>query len=315
MDVNTEQLLNLAFEMAAAEEAAVPAGLWDRVQSAVGGPGPGRPRQHAGWNESHDTQLSSLRAYISTAAELAELLESLAPADWTARTPVEGVDVRALVEHLVAVERYVLGQLGRRPRLEAPRREDHWTLATALATDMRHEAEAFVAKTWWSEVLGVVAASGELGPDHAVSYHHLAGSLRGLLVVRTFELWTHGDDVRQATGRPLNSLDEARLSLMVNQLMRVLPLGMALTNSSQPGRTAKLHLTGPGGGSFDVPLAAGEDAGTGSDEPDLTLTTAVIDLCRLAAGRLAPEALDVVVEGDGALLAHILVGATAFAAD
>jgi hypothetical protein len=150
-----------------------------------------------------------------------------------------------------------------------------------------------------------------LGPEQAVSYHHLAGSLRGLLVVRTFELWTHGDDIRRATGRPSHPLDEARWSLMVATLMRVLPLGLALMNSSQPGRTARFHLTGPGGGSFDVPLAAGEGPG----EPDLTLTAAVIDLCRLAAGRLAPEAIDVVVEGDGALLEPILLGATAFAAD
>jgi uncharacterized protein (TIGR03083 family) len=309
MDLNTEQLLHIAFDGAAVDEIAVPTRLWDRVLGAS--VNSGRPLRHEGWKNSADASLSSLQAYISTAAELAELLEALAPDDWASRTPVEGVHVRALAEHLVAVERYVLGQLGRRPPLEAPRREDHWTLATALAGDMCSESDSFVARSWWSEVLGVVAASGTLGPDHAVSYHHLSGSLRGLLVVRTFELWTHGDDIRQATGRPLNLLDEDRLSLMVNQLMRVLPLGLALTDSSQPGRTARFHLTGTGGGSFDVPLAVGEVAG----EPDLILTAAVLDLCRLAAGRLPPEALDVLVEGDGALLESILAGARAFAAD
>jgi uncharacterized protein (TIGR03083 family) len=309
MDLNTAQLLDLAFDGAAVDQAAVPAELFDRVRDAA--VSAGRPSPHPGWSDPADPQLSALAAYLTTGAELAELLDRLAPADWSSPTPVEGVDVRALVEHLVAVERYVLGQLDRRPRLEAPRREDHWTLADALAVDVRHESDAFVAKTWWSEVQGVVAASAELGPDQAVSYHHLTGSLRGLLVVRTFELWTHGDDIRQATGRPRHSLDEDRLSLLVHQLMRVLPLGLALTNAAQPGRTARLHLTGPGGGRFDVPLAAGEGAG----EPDLEVTVAVLDLCRLAAGRLAPEALEVRVEGDRALLAPILVGATAFAAD
>jgi len=309
MDLNSDQLLRMAFDAAVIDDAPVPTGLWDRV--LAGSVGIARPPQHTGWADPDISQLSPLHAFITTAAELAELLETLAPEDWTRSTPVEGVTVRALVEHLVGVERYVLGQLGLRPHLEAPRREDHWSLAAMAAADMRDASDAFVATTWWSDLLDVVAASGELGPDREVAYHHLTGSLRGLLVVRTFELWTHGDDIRHAIGRPFNLLDEDRLSLMVNQLMRVLPLGLALSESSRPGRTARLNLTGPGGGSFDVPLAFGEVVG----DPDVTVTAAVIDFCRLAAGRLALGEIDVLVEGDGDLLAPIFVGASAFAAD
>ena len=72
-----------------------------------------------------------------------------------------------------------------------------------------------------------------------MSYHHLVGTTHGLLVVRTFELWTHGEDLRRATHRPLDELDEGRLSLMVGELMRVLPLGLALNSREQPGRTAR----------------------------------------------------------------------------
>ena len=311
MDLNidrlsTDELLRIAFDATA--DVAIPVGLLERVQAAsLGAIDP----QHPGWSDTDDAPRSAFSAFITTAAELAELLEALATDDWTRSTPVEGVTVRALVEHLVSVERYVLGQLDRRPRLEAPRREDHWSLATMLGADLSHESDSVVATCWWSELLGVVAASAELGPDHEVAYHHLVGSLRGLLVVRTFELWTHGDDIRQATGRPLNLLDEDRLSLMVNQLMHVLPLGLALSDTSRPGRTARINLRGPGGGRFDVPLAFGEDSG----EPEITITAAVIDFCRLAAGRLAPDDLDVLIEGDRGLLTPILVGATAFAAD
>jgi uncharacterized protein (TIGR03083 family) len=304
--LSTDELLRVAFDATA--DVAVPVDLWERVQSTTLGTG---DQPHPGWGDTDGGPLSALSAFITTAAELGDLLETLAPDDWTRSTPVEGVTVRALVEHLVSVERYVLGQLDRRPPLEAPRREDHWSLATMLAADMSDEAGSVVAATWWSELLGVVAASGELGPDREVRYHHLVGSLRGLLVVRTFELWTHGDDIRQATGRPLSLLDEDRLSLMVNQLMRVLPLGLALSDTSQPGCTARINLTGPGGGRFDVPLAFGEVSG----EPDITITAAVIDFCRLAAGRLTPDELDVLIEGDRGLLTPILAGATAFAAD
>ena len=309
MDLNTDQLLRIAFDAATVDDASVAQGLWERIQSAA--VDAANPLQHPGWTDPPGLRLSALSAFITTGAELADLLETLADDDWSRTTPVEGVTVRDLVEHLVGVERYVLGQLGRRPRLEAPRREDHWSLATLLATDMRGEPGSSVATSWWSALLGVVAASRDLGPEHAVTYHHLAGSLRGLLVVRTFELWTHGDDIRQAIGRSLNLLDEDRLSLMVEQLMRVLPLGLALSDISRPGRTARINLTGPGGGTFDVALAFGEVPG----DPDITLTAAVIDLCRLAAGRVAPGELDVLVQGDDELLEPILLGATAFAAD
>jgi uncharacterized protein (TIGR03083 family) len=224
---------------------------------------------------------------------------------------VEGASVHDLVVHLVGVERYVLGQLGRRPALDAPRRQDHWPITTRAGAEVSDEPSGLVARTWWEEVLAVITAAGELGPDHQLSYHHLAGPLRSLLVVRTFELWTHGDDIRRATQRPLDQLDESRLSVMVNELVRVLPLGLALHDCALPGRTARLDLSGPGGGRFDVPLAPGDPVGI----PDITLAVEVIDFCQLASNRMTQDRLDVVVDGDQSLLGPILTGATAFAAD
>ena len=254
----------------------------------------------------------ALRSFITTASELGALLESLGPDEWARPTRIDGATVRQIGEHLVGVERYLLGCLGRRPSLEAPRRQDHWPASRLAAAGITDEPDETLVRQWWSEVLDLIAACSELGPDHAVAYHHLGGSLRGMLVVRVFELWTHGDDVRQATGRPLDLLDEARLSLMVTELMRVLPFGLALSGCAQPGRTARLELTGPGGGVFDVFLDPGVAAAA---VPDITLTAAVIDLCRVAANRLDHHDFPVLVEGDRALLEPILVGAAAFSAD
>ena len=93
--------------------------------------------------------------------------------------------------------------------------------------------------------------------------------------------------------------------------MGALPIGVALTGEALPGRTARFHVTGPGGGTFDVPLALGEPAGA----PDIVVTTDSIGLCRLAANRLGRGELEVDVEGDDSLLEVVLVAATAFAAD
>jgi hypothetical protein len=132
-----------------------------------------------------------------------------------------------------------------------------------------------------------------------------------MLVVRTFELWTHDDDIRRAIKRPPNPLDADRLALMSSDLMNVLNFGMAMSGTTQPGRTARINLMGPGGGSYDVALAPGEIAGL----PDITITTSVLDLCRVASNRLSVDEIDLAVDGDRSLLEPILVGASAFAAD
>ena len=196
----------------------------------------------------------------------------------------------------------MLGQLGRRPALAADRREDHWPVTREAAAELANQPNDAVARRWWTEALGLIAACGELGPDQPVRYHHLAGSVRGLLVSRTFELWTHGDDIRQAVGLPFNLLDEGRLSLMVGELMGALPIGMALTGDVLPGRTARFIVTGTGGGTFDVPLDPTETPGV----PDIVVTTDSIGLCRLAANRLHHGDLEAGVEGDASLLEAVL---------
>jgi uncharacterized protein (TIGR03083 family) len=308
VDLTADQLLQIALDTAETDRAELPAGLEHRLTGRVlAGP---KPPQHPAWHE-HGRQISSLAGFIETAAELAELMGALSPGEWARDTHLDGVTVYGLVTHLVGVERYVLGQLGRRSSLEAPRREDHWPVTKRATADLADRPSSFVARCWWQEVLAVIAACGALGPDHEVSYHHLTGSIRGLLVVRTFELWTHGDDIRKVTNRPLDELDEDRLSLMVNELMRILPVGLGLSGSPQPGRTAELNLTGRGGGRFEIPLAPDSPVGA----PDITVTVDSMDLCRWASNRLARDELDLRVEGDLSLLQPVLMGAAAFAAD
>jgi uncharacterized protein (TIGR03083 family) len=310
MDLNEDQLLDIAFDAALSGVESMPPRVWDGISGALEAGQSRKPMQHAGWKQA-DGRTSPLSAFIDTAAEFGELLDSLTEGDWDRRTRIDGIGVRDMVEHLVGMERYLLGQLGRRSAFSADRREDHWPATRAAAADLADLANADVARTWWQEVLSLIAACGQLGPDEVVRYHHLAGSVGGMLVTRTFELWTHGDDIRQAVNRPLNLLDDERLGLMVSQLMRALPIGVVLTGQPIPGRTARFIVTGAGGGVFDVPLALGETP----HEPDITVTTEAVSLCRLAANRLERNDLPAVVAGDQSLLDPVLIAATAFSAD
>jgi hypothetical protein len=181
----------------------------------------------------------------------------------------------------------------------------------AAAADLAGATTTDVASAWWREVMRSIAACTAAGPDHPVVFHHLSGTVRGLLVIRTFELWTHDEDIRRATDRPPNPLDDERLTLMSGELMTLLADGMALTGMARPGRTARIELTGSGAGTFDVALAPGEVAGA----PDIVVRTETVELCRLVANRLLPADLGVEVTGDRSLLEPILVGAGAFALD
>jgi uncharacterized protein (TIGR03083 family) len=306
MDLNLNELLEVGFDVVEAGGTDLPIGLDDRVlATALTSP---RPSLHPAWQTD---ELTSLGTLTRTAAGLASLLDSLEPADWARQTNVQGGTVHDLVVHLVGVERYMLGQLDRRPSADAPRREDHYRVTSGLAADLVAADSTRLARMWWLEVMALIGAIGELGPDHHVAYHHLAGGARGLAMMRTFELWTHDEDIRRATGRPLNPLDEPRLALMSSSLLGVLSGGMALSGTMQAGRTARIHVNGAGSRTYDIALALGETAGA----PDITITVDALGLCRLASNRIPIGDLPAVVEGDRSLLEPVLVGATAFAMD
>jgi uncharacterized protein (TIGR03083 family) len=314
VDLNLSELLEVGFDAFESGQRFVPGervapnGLGVRVLEAAGSRP--RPSVHADWVDA-DGGLTPLDALARTAAELGHLLDTLEPGEWACETQVQGATVHDLVVHLVGVERYLLGQLDRRPPTEAARRDDHYPVTRQLASDLLGADSRRLARAWWLEVMDLIRAMGELGPEHPVSYHHLASGIRGLAVVRTFEVWTHEDDIRRATGRALSSLDEGRLSLMSSGLVRSLALGMALAGTMQQGRTARFILTGAGAATFDVALTHGETA----SQPDITLTVDTLDLCRLASNRIPIGQLAVDVEGDRSLLEPVLVGATAFALD
>jgi len=209
------------------------------------------------------------------------------------------------------VERYLLGQLGRGPSWSAPRLEDHYPATVGAAADLAEAPSRTLQDAWRRAAADAVRAATDVGPEQVVVFHGLPMTARTLLVVRTFEIWTHGDDIRRATRRPLNLLDAARLSLMSSELLRVLPFGMLLRKVTRPGRTAQVDLRGPGGGSTVVALAPDEAPG----DPDVVVSLGALELCRLASNRARPDDVDIVVTGDAALLEPMLVGAAAFAVD
>ena len=251
--------------------------------------------------------------YRRQVAELADVLDTVPERAWS-RDTAAGWTIHQLVAHLVGVEAYMASRLDLGDFTPPPGTErDHVGMTVPIidAQRARHPAETRQAweRSAWA-VVGLLEASGPDLLQRRIDLYGISTSARTALVARMFELWTHADDVRRALGQPLVDPDPERLAAMSDVAARSLPTGMTVAGTARPGQSAKVVLLGGGGGTWTVPLALGDRGGP----PAVTVVADVVDFCRLAATRLAPEDLDHDVEGDVGLAAEVLRAAAIFAA-
>ena len=168
-----------------------------------------------------------------------------------------------------------------------------------------------------SGVLDLLRESVDANCDWATSSDEATARWRGLeldrtdaVIVRAFETWIHTDDLRRVLGQPGRPPVPRHLALMADLAGRSLSGSLALVGRVRPGRTARLVLTGDGGGAWAVPMDPGA---TATDPPDVTLTADVVDWCLLVGDRIAASAIPHRVDGDAALAADLLAAAPALA--
>jgi uncharacterized protein (TIGR03083 family) len=279
---------------------APPAGLRERVLEAA------RQARAVGRPVPEPAEIRPAEAFRRAADALDALLGTLGDEEW--RTLVlRGQDVQCLVGHLIGVEEDVHRCLAADP---AVAEADHVESTQPAAGRQAGRLTAQTRAEWRraaDRTLDLVRAFGD--PDAEVRVHGLRLPLGGLLVARAFEVWTHDNDIRQATGRPPTVPDASTLRLMTGLAARSLPDGAARTGLREPVNV-HLVLTGSGGGTWDVAL--GEGAG---DPARVRIVTDAVGFCRLVANRVAPSDLDLYVTGDTARAAGVLAAATALALD
>ena len=130
------------------------------------------------------------------------------------------------------------------------------------------------------------------------------------LVAASFELWAHVDDIRRAVGHEPLVPGGDELSAMCRLAGGVLPFTLAYVGTPHPGRSARLVLTGPGGGTYVV-STADEPAAPG-DEDALVVIDA-LGFCRIAGRHLDVDELDLDIEGDEAFARDMLASARVLA--
>ncbi|MBM6401629.1 maleylpyruvate isomerase family mycothiol-dependent enzyme [Phycicoccus sonneratiae] len=210
--------------------------------------------------------------------------------------PVPDLDVsgHAHVRHAFGarMERLVESRRGR--TLDDLLDELEWRLAERLAA---YRAEG---------VTGEEEVEGPFGPTRLVD----------LVAVRTFDVWMHEQDLREALERP-GGLDGPAAATSVAWVFRQLPRVVAKDAGIEPGNAVVLDLTGPtvgrvgarveeqDGRAVGIPLFIGEDV----EHPDVVTTTLSMSTrvaMRLAGGRRAPEDLPVTVSGDDDVARRVL---------
>ncbi len=283
--------------MADGTAAPPPPGLRHRLVDTVAS----RPREL--WDPT-----DPVRLFANQVQALSELLRDLTAEDWDLLAPPYEWTVHGLVAHLLVIERYTAVQLGLAPSGPAGPPGHLEMGADEIAEELIGTGPETAAawRTTAQQTVRALAADDAPSLGQPLELHGWPFSVATGLVARSFEVWTHADDIRRATGRPLADPAPEDLRAMSQVSVTSLPLILPLIDG-EPGtelRGARVVLTGDGGGTFDLGDPSRRDA---------LLVADVADYCRLAARRIEPAALDATIEGDRRAARRLLAAAQAFA--
>lgn len=284
--------------------------------------GAGPPARHAGAlagpAEAEDDSPADVHRIELQRAVL--LLRGLRPGDWDRPLdPPEmaGWTVHDLAAHLAANESLLAGRLGvpvdgipetagdNDGRTGAARAR-HRELPPAAAVD---ELEAAAGA-----VDDVVTGLDGMGLDAEIDWWGLPTPVRGALMVRAFETWTHADDIRRAVDVPMLPPPAASLRAMTRVACGLVPAMLAVSGAHHAGRVVRLRFPDLARASWDVDLGGvGRVAPAGDRSADAEITIDALALCRGVGDRIPPGGLAYTSRGDADLARAVVTAVPALA--
>ncbi|MEV1169724.1 maleylpyruvate isomerase family mycothiol-dependent enzyme [Nonomuraea sp. NPDC049784] len=226
--------------------------------------------------------------YAEQVALMDDLLAELSAPQWEAPIAKHGT-VRGLVEHLASNDATVASFMGVPGKSGMPVHRRWREQAGSLLERVSHSSEV---------LLGVEVALAGARPARA--------PLRQALIQRTFETWTHADDIRAATDRSQAPPRPEHVHMIAEFGLALLPRAMR-----EPRRdvSATVVLTGPGGGTWTIPLSPT------SDHVGVLLSADAVGFCQLLASRWPPGSFPYAAEGDPALARDMISAAATLGCD
>jgi len=268
-----------------------------------------------------------LDAWEGSLHAVSELGKRLAGEQWDAPTECPGWSAGDVVRHLAWVETRLAGRT--EPDHEVvwaqhPHAQGDFARLTETGVDVRrqhHQADVCTELDGLIDVrLAQIMALDPLTLETEVmGVFGRPVPLQKLLRIRTFDVWTHLQDIRRAVSLP-GDLATRGAQVSAFQLARSTPFVLARNVGAPPGTTMRVTVTGE----IELERWAGiddEGAGVEIDElgrpdlPTIAITTDWETYSRLGAGRLDVTGSDVVaritlesdsrVEGAAQLAARI----------
>jgi uncharacterized protein (TIGR03083 family) len=262
-----------------------------------------RERRHAALGDA------LMRLYRTETDRFAALVTTLRPEELAART-ANGLSVRDLLIHLAAMESMVSAGLGT-PVTTIEAGTDVEARTARFVEELEVRPIDDVLAIWRDGIDGVMQWAATGAPQGLLPWLGVDVQRDTLLISRAFETWIHADDIRRALDRPLEPPAPAHLHTMADFSLRNLPIWLQLTGRAHPGRTARVVLTGEGGGSWLVPM--GGDGAPASEAVDVVLEVDVVAWCHRVGERVTTDAIAARVEGDAELARDLLDSASAVA--
>jgi uncharacterized protein (TIGR03083 family) len=298
-----DDLLAALDALADADEVAPPVDLRDRVLAAA------VAERAPGLAIDAEEAVSPFDAFLSQVEAVRSVAHSLSDADWQRPATPYPWSLHELLGHLVGVESYFGSILGLWDFDATAPQDDHIAITEAEVERQRASAPPETLAVWEGKVEAIADHLRAQGPDYLtqdVIFHTYPFSVGSALVARTFELWTHADDLRRAVDRPMEAPAPGVLREMSDLSVRNLLAATLVTAPHQSERSARVVLTGPGGGTWRL--------GDPDGAPDVTIVADVVDYCRMVSRRVDPEDLSADITGDRQLAMDLFDAARLLAA-
>jgi uncharacterized protein (TIGR03083 family) len=263
-----------------------------------------------------DRIISDLAAvWSSFGALLAELDED----EWTTSTGLPGWDVRSVVAHVIGTESMLLGEPTPADEIDpaeyAHVRNDMGRLNEAWVASMRDASPSELQQRFADH------AGRRLGGLRAMDSDAWGGegvtpvgrdTYGRFMRIRVFDCWVHEQDVRDAVGRPGHESGPA-VETVLDEMSTALGYVVGKQAGAPAGSRITFELTGDSGRTIHVEVgerAAVVDELGGAPTVTITMPTGVFT--RLAAGRMAVDAVRdlITIDGDTELGERILANLT-----
>jgi len=259
-----------------------------------------------------------VEAFSQTTQAVIDLGHGCGVQDLAQPTECPGWTVHDQISHVVGVESWLEGH--KDPRVDMPHYEH---IRNDLGKRIEYAVEVRRGRTGAevvAELENVLAQrlstlrdpmltdssviAGPFGPDLAAT----------VLLLRTFDVWAHEQDIRSALGRPGN-LDSPAASVFVSTVMLQLPRLIAKGAGLEPGHVVVIDVTGPIVARQGVRVEIDEQArprghaiSASEALPDgaTTISLSTEAFTRRAAGRRSVSDTAYSVEGDDAIARRVL---------